>query len=148
MQALSVTSLASEMVELVERRKADVVCVSATPPGAMMHARYLCKQIRRRFPKVKLVVGLWDMQGDLNKAKERIGCGATVVATLADAQEQIRLLMQELLPQTEQQAPPEPDQMVVQRAHPSNYPSNVDVRSDLQRMPAANSVESGNSISN
>ena len=93
MQAVSVTSLASEMVDLVERRKADVVCVSATPPGAMMHARYLCKQLRRRFPKVKLVVGLWDVQGDLNKAKERIGCGATVVATLADAQEQIRLLI-------------------------------------------------------
>ena len=72
-QAVSVTSLATEMVDLVEQRKADVVCVSATPPGAMMHARYLCKHLRRRFPKVKLVVGLWDMQGDLNKAKERIG---------------------------------------------------------------------------
>ena len=57
------------MVELVERRKADVICVSATPPGAMMHARYLCKQVRRRFPKVKLVVGLWDLQGDLDKAQ-------------------------------------------------------------------------------
>ena len=76
-QAVAVTSLATEMVELVEQRKADVVCVSATPPGAMMHARYLCKQLRRRFPAVKLVVGLWDVQGDLNKAKERIGCGAT-----------------------------------------------------------------------
>jgi predicted PurR-regulated permease PerM len=146
-QALSVTSLASEMVELVERRKADVVCISATPPGAMMHARYLCKQVRRRFPKVKLVVGLWDVQGDLNKAKERIGCGATVVATLADAQEQIRLLMQEFLPRTEQQAPAEGDQIVIERAHPSNYPSNVVVRSALQLMPAANSVDSGNSIS-
>jgi hypothetical protein len=136
------------MVELVERRKADVLCISATPPGAMMHARYLCKQIRRRFPTVKLVVGLWDMQGDLNKAKERIGCGATVVATLADAQEQIRLLMQEFLPQTEQQAPAEGDQTVIERAHPSSYPSNVVVRSAVQLMPAANSVDSGNSISN
>ena len=87
----------SEMVDLVEQRKADVVCVSATPPGAMMHARYLCKQLRRRFPKVKLVVGLWDVQGDLNKARERIGCGAIVVATMADAQEQIRLLIQTAL---------------------------------------------------
>ena len=117
-QAVSVTSLATEMVDLVERRKADVVCISATPPGAMMHARYLCKHLRRRFPKVKLVVGLWDVQGDLNKASERIGCGATVVATMADAQEQIRLLIQQLLPQTEQQAPPEGDEMVMTRAHP------------------------------
>ena len=99
------------MVDLVEHRKADVVCVSATPPGAMMHARYLCKHLRRRFPTVKLVVGLWDVQGDLNKARERIGCGATVVATMADAQEQIRLLIQQLVPPTEQQAPPEGGQM-------------------------------------
>ena len=74
-QAVSVTSLASEMVDLVERRKADVVCISATPPAAVMHARYLCKHLRRRFPKVKLVVGLWDAQGDLSKAKS-----ASVVA--------------------------------------------------------------------
>ena len=104
MQAVSVTSLASEMVDLVEQRKADVVCISATPPAAVMHARYLCKRLRRRFPKVKLVVGLWDAQGDLNKAKERIGCGATVVATLADAQEQIRLLIPPPLPQIDEQA--------------------------------------------
>jgi hypothetical protein len=117
------------MVDLVERRTADVVCVSATPPGAVMHARYLCKQLRRRFPNVKLVVGLWDAQGDLNKARERIGCGATVVATLAEAQEQIGILIQQLLPQTEQQTPPECGQIVMTRAHPSNYPPNVDVRS-------------------
>jgi predicted PurR-regulated permease PerM len=147
-QAVSVTSLASEMVELMEQRKADVVCISATPPGAMMHARYLCKQLRRRFPQVKLVVGLWDMQGDISKAKERIGCSALVVSTLADAQEQIRLLLQQLAPQTEQQAPPESGQMIVYRAHPSNYPSHVDVRSTPQRVPSAISVESGNSISN
>ena len=92
-QAVSVTSLASEMLDLVELRKADVVCISATPPGAMMHARYLCRHLRRRFPKVKLVVGLWDLHGDLNKARDRIGCDAIVVTTLADAQEQIRLLI-------------------------------------------------------
>ena len=86
-QAVSVTSLAGEMVDLVEQCKADVVCISATPPAAVMHARYLCKRLRGRLPEVNLVVGLWDAQGDLNKAKERIGCGAIVVATLADAQE-------------------------------------------------------------
>ena len=146
-QAISVTTLAKEMVELVERRTADVVCVSATPPGAMMHARYLCKQLRRRFPKVKLVVGLWDAQGDLDKVRERIGCGAIVVATMADAQEQIRLLIQQLLPQTEKQAPPESGQMIRHRAHPSNYPVHVDVRSTLQHALSTNSLDSANSDS-
>ena len=71
----------------------------------------------------------------LAKAKERIGCSATVVATLADAQEQIRVTIpQQQLPQTEQQAAPECDQMVRPKAHPSNYPPNVDVRPALQRL--------------
>jgi len=116
-QTVSVTSLASEMVELVEQRKADVICVSATPPGAMMHARYLCKRLRRQFPALKLVVGLWNTQGDLDKSREHIGCGATVVATLADAQQQLRPLIQQRLPRTEQQASPEASQLVLEGAH-------------------------------
>jgi hypothetical protein len=101
-QSISVMSLAGD--DLADQNSADVICVSATPPAAVMHARYLCKRLRGRLPEVKLVVGLWDAQGDLNKARERIGCGAIVVATLADAQEQIRLLIP---PRFEKQAQPE-----------------------------------------
>ncbi|HZL88881.1 MAG TPA: hypothetical protein VFB96_10950, partial [Pirellulaceae bacterium] len=79
----------------------------------VMHARYLCKRLRERLPEVKLVVGLWDAQGDLTKAKERIGCDAIVVATLADAQQQIRLLTQPRLPSPEKQAQPESGSMVL-----------------------------------
>jgi hypothetical protein len=59
-----------------------------------MHARYLCKRLHDRLPEVKLVVGLWDTQSDLNKASVRIGYNAMVVAKLADAQKQIRQLVQ------------------------------------------------------
>ena len=104
-QAIPVTSLAGEMVNLVDRNTADVICISATPPAAVMHARYLCKRLRGRLPEVKLVVGLWDAQGDLNRAKERIGCGATVVTTLADAQEQVRLVIEPRLPRPDKRAP-------------------------------------------
>ena len=69
-----------------------MICVAATRPAAVMHARYLCKRLRVRFPAVKLVAGLWDSPGDLNKAQDRIGCGATVVSTLADAQKEILLM--------------------------------------------------------
>ena len=89
-----------DLVDLVERRKPDVVCISATPPAAVMHARHLCNQVRGRLPDVPVVVGLWNAQGDLGKAKTRIGGAETthVVATLAEAQEQVRLLIQPLLP--------------------------------------------------
>jgi len=87
---------ASELVDYVEQRKADVVCISAAPPAAVAHARRLRMRLRRRFPELSLVVGLWNSTGDLNDAKERIGSDprTKIVATLAGAQEQIRRLVE------------------------------------------------------
>jgi len=99
-QTVSVSSLASDLAGLELKSTADVVFLSATPPAALMHARYLCKRIRSKLPNVNLVVGLWDAHGDLIKASERIGHRAVVVATLADAQEQIRLLASTCVPPT------------------------------------------------
>jgi len=67
-------------------------------------ARFDAFQQAIRLPDVKLMVGLWSAQGDLNKSKERIGCGVTVVATLTDAQQQLQLLTQPRLPRSEKQA--------------------------------------------
>ena len=67
---------------------------------------------------------------------------------VADAQEQIRQVIQQPLPETEEPAPPESVQVVIKRAHPSNYPSHVDVRPALGRVLSVNSVDSGNSNSN
>ncbi len=108
-QSLSFMAAARELVDLVARLKPGMVCISATPPAAVMHARHLCKQIRRRFPEEPVVVGLWNAQGDLSKVKTRIGAGATthVVATLAEAQDKIHLLIQPLLPHPEHQVQPE-----------------------------------------
>jgi hypothetical protein len=99
-EGVAVSALASEMVALVEERQPTVVCISATPPTAVMHARYLTRRIRARMPRVQMVVGLWDTSVDLAKAQDRIGCGpgVHVVATMADALEQIRLLVQPPIP--------------------------------------------------
>ncbi len=115
-QSVPFTTVANELVDLVVRRKPDVVCISATPPAAVMHARHLCTHIRGRFSQVPVIVGLWDAQGDLGKATTRIGGGAAthVVATLAEAQEQVRLLIEPLLPRSEQQVQSASDQPVVE----------------------------------
>jgi predicted PurR-regulated permease PerM len=112
-QAVPVTSLADELSDLVDRYTADVICISATPPAAVMHARYLCKRLRSHLPQVKLVVGLWNATGDLSKATERIGCGAIVVATLADAQEQIDRLKPPPPPRAENQSLPKSNPLVM-----------------------------------
>lgn len=107
-QSVSYTATASELIELVERRKPAVICISATPPAAVMHARHLFKHLRNRLPEVPVVVGLWNAQGDLSKVKTRIGGGETahIVATLAEAETEVRGLIQPLLPPLEKQAQP------------------------------------------
>ena len=108
-QSVPYTVAADDLADLVEKRKPDVVCISATPPAAVMHARHLCKYVRNRFSDVPVVVGLWNAEGDLSKAKTRIGGGGTthVVVTLAEAREQVRLLIKPLLPPAEKQARPD-----------------------------------------
>ncbi len=117
-QSISFTAAGNEVVDLLRRRMPDVVCISATPPAAVMHARHLCKIVRGRFPQVRVVVGLWNAEGDLSKAKARIGSAATtqVVTTLAEAQQQVRLLIQPLLPPPEKPAQPDSGPLVPEAA--------------------------------
>jgi predicted PurR-regulated permease PerM len=118
-QSILVPTAAGELANLVEQYKADVVCISATPPSAVMHARHLCKHLRRRFPKLQLVIGLWNAQGDLSKAKSRIGCGDTthVVPTLAEAQDRVGLLIQSFVPTSDKQVHPDAAPGVLEEVH-------------------------------
>jgi hypothetical protein len=75
---IPVAALASEMVDAVEQRQADIVVVSALPPGAVSYSRYLCKRLHARYPELALAVGLWTIKGDVKKAKDRITCAADV----------------------------------------------------------------------
>jgi methanogenic corrinoid protein MtbC1 len=83
---LSQTALASEMVEAVEKRKAHAVVVSALPPAAVSHSRYLCKRLHAKYKDINLVVGLWSLRGNVNRAKERIACDGTVLVATTFAQ--------------------------------------------------------------
>jgi predicted PurR-regulated permease PerM/methylmalonyl-CoA mutase cobalamin-binding subunit len=96
---MSVDRLASEYVELVEKRGVQVVIISALPPGAATHARYLVKRLRLRFPELKIIVGLWTVEGDLARAKERLGAAGTtlVVSSIEAAVEQLQQVVQPLL---------------------------------------------------
>ncbi|MFN0053301.1 MAG: AI-2E family transporter [Planctomycetales bacterium] len=98
-ETISESVLAGELVDLLTERGADVVCISAMPPSAARHARYLCNRLHGRFPDGRLIVGLWNTQSDLVRAQGRIGCdpAVRVVATLAKAHEQIQVVLQPLL---------------------------------------------------
>jgi len=97
--AASVTALVGEMVEMVEQNRVHLVAVSAMPPSAVAHSRYLCKRIHAKYPEIKMIVGLWSFRGDLKKATARITCVGTVsvTTTLKEAMDQIHQQVQPLL---------------------------------------------------
>jgi hypothetical protein len=69
----------------------DYLCISALPPYAFPPARTMCKLIRERFPKLKLVIGVWGFSGDSEKAKARFERTRPdrLLTSLAQAVEQI-----------------------------------------------------------
>jgi predicted PurR-regulated permease PerM len=64
-------SSANEWMASLEAGGSDVLCISALPPYAFAPARAMCKQIRERFPELKMVVCVWGFGGDAKKAKAR-----------------------------------------------------------------------------
>ncbi|HEY6390652.1 MAG TPA: AI-2E family transporter [Bryobacteraceae bacterium] len=69
----------------------DVICVSALPPFAFANARNLCAQLRARFPKSKLIVGIWGFTGDVAQALQRFERSKpdALVTSLAQVIEQL-----------------------------------------------------------
>jgi len=105
--AASNDRLASEMMGIVESRKAHLVVISALPPAATAHARYLCKRLHASSPEINMIVGLWTANGDLSKAKDRITCDRSVTLTtdFADALHQIQQLSQPVIVDANNHAP-------------------------------------------
>ena len=91
---LSSKILVGEMLEQVAEQGVRVVCVSALPPFATTHARYLCKRLRPKFPELPVVVALWTVSARARTTRDRLAelNIRDFVTTLADAAEQIARL--------------------------------------------------------
>ena len=53
---------------LIEPTRNDVFCISAVPPFAFSQARALSRELRVKFPAVKVVVGVWGFGGETERA--------------------------------------------------------------------------------
>jgi predicted PurR-regulated permease PerM len=91
---LSLGMLTSERLEQVKEEEAGLVVISALPPGATAHARYVCKRLRPAFPDLKIIVGLWIAEAAGKKITDRLtAAGADEIATtLSQATDQIERL--------------------------------------------------------
>ena len=81
-----------ENLALVQIKQDDIVCISALPPYSFQPARTMCKLIRERFPKLRVVIGVWGFTGDIEKAKVRFERPQPdrLLTSLAQAVEQIQ----------------------------------------------------------
>jgi len=77
------------MLDVVEPTGNDVFCISAIPPFAFSHARTVNRQLRRKFPQAKILIGIWGFSGDLDRALQRFQPSPPdkLVTSLADALE-------------------------------------------------------------
>ena len=90
-ELLTTDVLKSEVLERVAELAPQAVYISALPPAALLHASFLCKRLRPRFPDLKIVVALWHAEGGMEKGRARLlAAGASeVVVTLKDSIEKL-----------------------------------------------------------
>ncbi len=60
-----------ELVGLIEPSGNDIFCISAIQPFAFSHARTLSRKLKAKFPRIKIVIGVWGFSGDMEKAALR-----------------------------------------------------------------------------
>ena len=81
-EVAAVETLVADLVGQVAEHAPALVCIGALPPGGLAHARYLCKKLRARFPKVKIIVGRWGLTGSVEANREQFqDAGADLTAT-------------------------------------------------------------------
>jgi hypothetical protein len=90
--SLPVLTFPADVLDDISIQDNDVVCISALPPFALMNARSLSKRLRVSFPRLRIVVGLWNFSGGGVNAEQRLEAAfaVEVVTTLAQAVERIQ----------------------------------------------------------
>jgi len=76
-----------ESLETLRPDEHDTFCISALPPFAFSCAIALANRLQLRFPKTRLLIGVWGFAGDVERARRRFqpSSPAALVITLADA---------------------------------------------------------------
>lgn len=84
-------SMESLMLSIEEEEPAGI-CLANVPPAALAPLRNRCQRLRARFHDLKIVIGVWGRQENLEKIEEKLmAAGADHVGTsLAQVHEQVR----------------------------------------------------------
>jgi predicted PurR-regulated permease PerM len=107
LEVLPINRLVSEVVAKVEDDQPSIVCIAGLPPGGVAHTRLLCKRLRTRFPKLKIVVARWGQHSNLESTREQlVEAGADHFGTtLEETATQLVQLAQFLRPEAAEATP-------------------------------------------
>jgi predicted PurR-regulated permease PerM len=85
--ALPLDPTLQHLVAIVEPEPNDMFCICAVPPFAFARTRTLSRLLQARFPRTKIVIGVWGFTGDIERALQRFQPKRPhrLVTSLADA---------------------------------------------------------------
>lgn len=85
--SFSVDAILQNAVGFMKPADSDTFCISALPPFAFARARTLSRELQMRYPRSKVIVGVWGFSGDCERAMQRFQPSrpSKLVTSLADA---------------------------------------------------------------
>jgi predicted PurR-regulated permease PerM len=90
---VSHNALASEMLDSVVQFDPHLVMISATPPAATSHVRYLLRRLTERISAERIAVGVWSARTDAETLRRRLDVKEQQLCThLTDARDTIHKL--------------------------------------------------------
>ena len=94
MEVTAVETQTEMLVARVAEEGPVLVCIGSLPPGGLAHTRYLCKRLRARSPKLKIVVGRWGLRDDVKQNEEQLReAGAdAMTTTILETRDQLNAL--------------------------------------------------------
>jgi predicted PurR-regulated permease PerM len=105
LEVLSADTLAAEVLQRVENEKPAAVFIASLPPRGLTHTRYLCKRLRSKFPRLKILVLLLgrDTQREPALARLRTAGADLVASSLEEGRSLLLPLVQVMALNHEQQ---------------------------------------------
>ncbi len=94
LHVMSVRLLTAEIVDLVQTRQANLVCIADLPPSPPSKTRYVVRKLRAELPDVRILIGRWAPPELADEDRSiLVDAGATHVATtLIETRDQLRTL--------------------------------------------------------
>ncbi len=86
-QACELSILDEAFLDQMQEMQPGVLIVSALAPGGAVRARQGGERLRKAFPKLQIIVGLWNASGPMEHTKQRLAKAKVdfVTASLSEA---------------------------------------------------------------